>query len=110
MKVMATELLDLGESQSGAMIEPSETLMKTKRVSLGRAVVYGKNTLDHIVITNLSDQKQWLETGTVLDEIEDIEEIAEEKSWDAVFAAKSAEKGETRPEQDYDSIQWIVPE
>jgi hypothetical protein len=75
------------------MIEPSETLMKTKRVSVGRAVVDRKKTLDQIVITNLSDRKQWLQAGTVLGEIEEIEEIAEEKSWDAVFAAMSRKKG-----------------
>ncbi len=39
----------------------------------------------------------------MLGEIEEIEEIAEEKSWDSVFAAMSAEKGVTRPAQDYDS-------
>jgi hypothetical protein len=52
-----------GVGRNGAMIEPSETLMKLKRVSAGRAVVDGKKTLDHIVITNLSDRKQWLEAG-----------------------------------------------
>ena len=67
--------------------------MKTKRVSVGRAVVDRKKTLDQIVITNLSDRKQWLQAGTVLGEIEEIEEIAEEKSWDAVFAAMSRKKG-----------------
>jgi hypothetical protein len=36
----------------------------------------------------------------VLDEIEEKEEIAEGKSWDVVFAAMSAEKGDTRPGQD----------
>ena len=93
MKVVATEPLDLEESQNGAMIEPPETLMKTKRVSVGRAVVDRKKTLDQIVIANLSDRKKWLEAGTVLGEIEKIEEIAEEKSWDAVFAAMSRKKG-----------------
>ena len=39
----------------------------------------------------------------MLDEIEEIEEIAKGKSWDVVFAAMSAEKGEARPSQDYDS-------
>jgi len=74
MKVVPTEPLDLEGSGNSAMIEPSETLMKTKRVSVGRAVVDGKKTLDQIVITNLSDRKQWLGAGTVLGEIEEIEE------------------------------------
>jgi hypothetical protein len=44
MKVVATEPLDLEESRNSVMIEPAEPLMKTKRVSVGRAVVDGKKT------------------------------------------------------------------
>ncbi len=62
-EIVATETLDLEDSRNGAMIEPSETLMKSKRGSAGRAVVDGKKTLDQIMITNLSDRKQWLEAG-----------------------------------------------
>jgi hypothetical protein len=42
MKVVATEPLDLEESRNSVMIAPPKTLMKTKRVSVGRAVVDGK--------------------------------------------------------------------
>jgi hypothetical protein len=44
MKVVATEPLDLEKSRNSVMIEPAETLMKTKKVSVGRAVVDGKKT------------------------------------------------------------------
>ena len=57
MKVVATQPRDLEDSRNGAMIEPSETLMKTKRVLAVRAVLDAKKTLDQIVITNLSDRK-----------------------------------------------------
>jgi len=59
MEVMATEPLDLEEGRNSVMVEPSEPLMKTKRVSVGRAVADGKNA------------RTWTEVGKRLREVQE---------------------------------------
>ena len=59
MAVVATEPLDLEESQNSVTSEPSETLIKTKGVSVGRAAVDGKKT------------RTWTEVGRRLREVQE---------------------------------------
>jgi predicted aspartyl protease len=59
MEVMTTEPLDLEEGRNSVMVEPSEPLMKTKRVSVERAVADGKKA------------RTWTEVGKRLREVQE---------------------------------------
>ncbi|KZR95621.1 Uncharacterized protein APZ42_010548, partial [Daphnia magna] len=76
-KVVATQPLDLNGFGEGALVEPSQALQTTKRVSTGKVLVSGVGTIGQMAITHLSDHKQWIEEGTVLGIIEPVTEIKE---------------------------------
>ncbi len=64
----------------GLLIEPSEKLLASKRLSTGKALLSTVGVLKQITITNLSEQQQRLEAGVVLGEIHEIDKIADEDS------------------------------
>jgi hypothetical protein len=91
MKIVAIKPLELTGPEEYALVEPSEALMTSKKVSTGKALIPGMGTLREIAVTNLLNQKQWVEADTVLGRVEYVERIVEES--DAVFVAAEC-KGE----------------
>ncbi|KAK4006807.1 hypothetical protein OUZ56_011965 [Daphnia magna] len=61
----------------GALVEPSQALQRTKRVSTGKVLVSGVGLIGQMAITHLSDHKQWIEEGKELGIIEPVTEIKE---------------------------------
>ncbi|KZS10243.1 Uncharacterized protein APZ42_025350 [Daphnia magna] len=91
-KVVATQPLDSKGFGKYALVEPSQALQRTKRVSTGKVMVSGVGTIGQMAITNLSDHKQWIEEGTVLGIIEPVTEIKEGDTPVAVATAGAEKK------------------
>ncbi|KAK4006355.1 hypothetical protein OUZ56_011509 [Daphnia magna] len=100
-KVVATQPLDLKGFGEGALVEPSQALQKTERVSTGKVLVSGVGTIGQMAITHLSDHKQWIEEGTVLGIIEPVTEIKEGDTPVAVATAGAEKKA--RREHEFES-------
>ncbi|KAK4021514.1 hypothetical protein OUZ56_003429 [Daphnia magna] len=100
-KVVVTQPLDLNGFGEGALVEPSQALQRTKRVSTGKVLVSGVGTIGQMAITHLSDHKQWIEEGTVLGIIEPVTEIKEGDTLVAVATAGVEKKA--RREHKFDS-------
>jgi hypothetical protein len=102
MKIVAIRPLELAGPEEYALVEPSGALMASKKISTGKALIPGMGTLREIAITNLSNQKQWVEADTVLGKVEYVERIVEEA--DAVFVAAESKREEGNGEGlDFDS-------
>ena len=102
MKIVAIKPLELAGPEEYALVEPSEALMASKKISTGKALIPGIGTLREIAISNLSNQKQWVEADTVLGKVEYVEQIVEET--DAVFVAAESKREEGNGEGlDFDS-------
>ena len=102
MKIVAIRPLELAGPEEYALVEPSEALMASKKISTGKALIPGMGTVREIAITNLSNQKQWVEADTVLGKVEYVEQIVEEA--DAVFVAAESKREEGNDEGlDFDS-------
>ena len=56
--------------------------------------------IEQIAVTNLSDRKQWLEPGTVLGKVTEVEEVADEDTTVATIAVGEEEKAHAH---DFDS-------
>jgi hypothetical protein len=101
VKIVAIGPLELAGPEEYALVEPSEVLMTSKKVSTGKALM-GIGTLREIAITNLSNQRQWVEADTVLGRVEYVEQIVEEA--DAVFVTAECKREEGNGEGfDFDS-------
>jgi hypothetical protein len=102
MKIVAIRPSELAGPEEYALVEPSEALMASKKISTGKALTPGMGTLREIAITNLSNQKQWVEADTVLGKVEYLVRIVEEA--DAVFVAAESKREEGNGEGlDFDS-------
>jgi hypothetical protein len=53
MKIVATRPLEMAGQEEYALVEPSEALMTSKKVSTGKGLIPGIGTLREIAITNL---------------------------------------------------------
>jgi hypothetical protein len=73
LKVVVIRPLKLTKYGDCVLVEPSEKLMVSKRLSTGKALLSTVGILKQIAITNLSEQQQWLEAGVVLGETNEIE-------------------------------------
>ncbi|KZS10010.1 Uncharacterized protein APZ42_025616 [Daphnia magna] len=98
---VATQPLDLKGFGECALVEPSQALQRTRRVSTGKVLVSGVGTIGQMAITNLSDHKQWIEEGTVLGIIEPVTEIKEGDTPVAVATAGAEKKA--RREHEFES-------
>jgi hypothetical protein len=102
MKIVAIRPLELAGPEEYALVEPSEVLITSKKVSTGKALIPGIGTLREIAITNLSNQRQWVEADTVMGRVEYVERIVEEA--DALFVAAECKREEGNGEGfDFDS-------